>query len=55
MIIVLNVEKQGTKGDIVKSLKVGSRETRRDCWDMATSNQGCTHAQGLFKLQCKYR
>ena len=36
--IVLNVEEPGAKGDIVKSLKMDSRETRRDCWGRATSN-----------------
>ena len=53
--IVLNVEEPGAKGDIVKSLKMDSRETRRDCWGRATSIQGCTHTQDLFKLQCKYK
>ena len=53
MIIVLNAEEQGTNGNIV-SLKVGRRETRQYCWGRATSNQGCTHAEDLFKLQSKY-
>ena len=44
------MEEQGTKGDIVEILKMGSWETRKDCWGRATSNQGCTHDQDLFKI-----
>lgn len=46
----LKFGKKRTKSDIVKILKLVSRETRMDCWGRTTSNQGCTNAQDLFKF-----